>query len=66
MVNMDRFAGSPVGLLVSIQIPVAGEMVAQQAFVPSALQETLALSPATWSTVIDAAVELGRLGGMAR
>ena len=63
---MSRFAGSPVGRLVPIEVPAAGGMVAQQAFVPSALQDALPLTRATWSVVVDAAIELGRLGGMAR
>ena len=63
---MSRFADSPVGRLVPIEVPVAGGMVAQQAFVPSALQDALPLTRATWSVVVDAAIELGRLGGMAR
>ena len=41
-------------------------MVAQQAFVPSALLDDLTLTQTTWSVVVAAAVELGRLGGMAR
>ena len=63
---MSRFADSPVGRLVPIEVPVAGGMVARQAFVPSALQDALPLTRATWSVVVDAAIELGRLGGMAR
>ena len=64
--QMERFAGSPVGHLVPIEVPVAGEMVAQQAFVPSVLDDGPALTQDTWSVVVHAAVELGRLGGMAR
>ncbi|MCY3924206.1 MAG: Fic family protein [bacterium] len=41
-------------------------MVAQRAFVPHALREGPPLTQATWSVVVQAAVELGRLGGMAR
>lgn len=64
--SMDRFEASPVGRLVPIEIQVSGEMISQRAFVPHALREAPDLTPRTWSTVVQAAVELGRLGGMAR
>lgn len=63
---MERFADSPVGRLVPVEVPVGGEMVRQLAFVPSPLPDDMALSQATWSAAMNAAVELGQLAGMTR
>ena len=63
---MERFADSPVGQLVPVEVPVGDEMVRQLAFVPSPLPDELTLSQATWSAAMNAAVELGQLAGMTR
>lgn len=63
---MERFADSPVGQLVPVEVPVGDKMVRQQAFVPSPLPDELTLSQATWSAAMNAAVELGQLAGMTR
>ena len=63
---MERFADSPVGRLVPVEVPVGDEMVRQLAFVPSPLPDELTLSQATWSAAMNAAVELGQLAGMTR
>lgn len=63
---MERFADSPVGRLVPIEVPVGNEMVRQLAFVPSPLPDELNLSQATWSAAMNAGVELGQLAGMTR
>ena len=63
---MERFADSPAGQLVPVEVPVGDEMVRQLAFVPSPLPDELTLSQATWSAAMNAAVELGQLAGMTR
>ncbi|MXZ54247.1 MAG: Fic family protein [Acidimicrobiaceae bacterium] len=63
---MERFADSPVGQLVPVEVPVGDEMVRQLAFVPSPLPDELTLSQATWSAAMNAAVELGQLAGITR
>ena len=63
---MERFADSPVGQLVPVEVPVGDELVRQLAFVPSPLPDELTLSQATWSAAMNAAVELGQLAGMTR
>jgi len=63
---MERFADSPVGQLVPIEVLVGDEMVQQLAFVPSPLPDELPLSQATWSAALNAGIELGQLAGMTR
>lgn len=63
---MERFADSPVGKLVPVEVPIGDEMVRQLAFVPSPLPDHLTLSQATWSAAMNAAGELGQLAGMTR
>ncbi len=53
-----------MGVLVPAEVPAGAGLVDLLAFVPSPLPSELHLSQATWSAVLHAATELGRLAGM--
>ena len=60
--GMERYADSPVGELVSTEIPIGERMVRHLAFVPSPLPDEMILSQTAWSM----AVPRGRRAGPAR
>jgi len=61
-----RFARSPVGQVVEVDVPAPDGIVRLSAFVPAPLPDSFELASATWHTVIEAARHIGSLDTLTR
>lgn len=63
--DVERFRDSPIGKLVPITVEQHGRQIDHFAFEPDPLPDVLALTPATYTVIEQAAMELGQLEGVA-
>lgn len=64
--NLNRFAASPIGKLVPIEVVDGEQRWEHAAFIPDPLPDTIDLAVAGWASVTNAASALARLDGAAR